>query len=113
MVFVVDCPVRSRVSPQRITVVCWALASSLASWGCTLQNEVNDVDSDQVPSNIYRDRSSDRSIELWNSPGENLLAALAEVERNDKTSVRPPDNRILGQMLAESGAYFSAITAYQ
>jgi len=130
MAVVVGSPVGARVSARRVSVLQrvpalrgaasrravaggFAVAGALGLAGCTLQNETHDTDANQVPSNIYRDRSSDRSIELWNSPGENLLAAVAEVEQNDKTSVRPQNNRILGQILAESGAYFSALTAYQ
>ena len=106
-------PVLPGAAGRRAVASGLAIAGALGLAGCTLQNETHDTDANQVSSNVYRDRSSDRSIELWNSPGENLLAAVAEVEQNDKTSVRPQNNRILGQILAESGAYYSAITAYQ
>jgi hypothetical protein len=51
-------------------------------------------------------------LALWSDPGENLHAALAEVEENDRNKVLPVDNRVLGNFFGELGAYFSASTVY-
>ncbi len=84
----------------------------IAAPGCTLQNSVQDDPAGNAPSNAYRDAPAERSEELWVDPGENLLSALAEVEMNDRTAVLPTNNRVLGSVFGELGAYFSAITAY-
>jgi hypothetical protein len=80
--------------------------------GCTISNEVNDDPEGNAAANMYRDGPSERSLALLDAPGDNLLAALAEVEDNDRDAVLPLDNRVLGQLLGEAGAYFSATTAY-
>jgi hypothetical protein len=80
--------------------------------GCTVSNAVNDDPAGNMASNIYMDGPSERSIALWADPGENPLSALAEVEVSDRDRVLPVDNRILGSLLGELGAYFSATTVY-
>ncbi len=85
--------------------------SGAALPSCTLENKVSDPDPD-VPDNVFLDAPSARSLELWDNPGDNLLAAVAEVEMNDENSVLPAYNRVLGSMLNEVGAYFSAATSY-
>jgi hypothetical protein len=92
--------------------LCLAWFSSLALSSCTLENSVKDDPEGNAPSNSYRDAPSARSVALWSDPGDNLLSALAEVEQNDKNIVLSNSNRVLGSVLGEAGAYFSAITAY-
>jgi len=89
-----------------------ALAGLLLAAGCTLSNEVNDDPEGNAAANMYREGPSERSVSLWADPGENLLAALAEVEESDRGVVLPLDNRVLGHMLGEVGAYFSATTTF-
>lgn len=84
----------------------------LLGTGCTVSNDVIDDPAGNMASNIYMNGPSERSISLWADPGENLLAALTEVEASDKDRVLPVDNRILGDLLGEAGAYFSATTIY-
>jgi hypothetical protein len=84
----------------------------LLGTSCTLSNAVNDDPAGNMPSNIYLNGPSERSLSLWATPGENALAALAEVEANDRDRVLPVDNRILGSFMGEVGAYFSATTIY-
>jgi hypothetical protein len=84
----------------------------LLGTGCTLSNAVNDDPAGNMPSNIYMNGPSERSLGLWTAPGENPLAALTEVEASDRDRVLPVDNRILGSFLGELGAYFSATTTY-
>jgi hypothetical protein len=81
--------------------------------GCTLQNTTEDSPEGNAPANTFRDTPSDRSLALWQTPGDNLLSALAEIETNDKTAVLPQYNRILGQVLAEAGQYFQALNVFQ
>jgi hypothetical protein len=125
-----DSSCRREPSPQRFLrrlIQCFALpprASSVLLWGtlvladasgvgCTLQNKTEDSPQGNAPANIFRNAPSDRSLELWQAPGDNLLSALAEIETNDKTSVLPQYNRILAQVLAETGQYFQALNVFQ
>lgn len=85
---------------------------ALLAAGCTISNQVNDDPEGNAAANMYRDGPSERSLALLEAPGDNLLAALAEVEANDRDVVLPLDNRVLGQLLGEVGAYFSATTTY-
>jgi hypothetical protein len=85
--------------------------SALLGAGCTIANDVNDDPEGNAAANMYR-APSERSVALLQAPGDNLLAALAEVEANDRNVVLPLDNRVLGQLLGEVGAYFSATTTY-
>lgn len=87
------------------------VAALLAS-GCTIANDVNDDPEGNAAANMYRDGPSAESLALLDDPGDNLLAALAAVEASDRNAVLPLDNRVLGQLLGEVGAYFSATTAY-
>jgi hypothetical protein len=88
-------------------------ASSFLLWtGCTVSNAVNDDPAGNVASNVYMNGPSERSIGLWVDPGENPLSALAEVEASDRDRVLPVDNRVLGELMGEVGAYFSATTIY-
>lgn len=82
------------------------LATSCAS------NDVNDDPEGNAAANMYRTGPAEGSFSLWEEPGDNLLAALTEVEDNDAESVLPVDNRVLGHLLGEVGAYFSATAAY-
>lgn len=79
---------------------------------CTLENTVNDDPEGNMPANSFRPGPAERSLSLWSDPGENLLSALSEVEQNDRGAVLPENNRVLGGLLGEAGAYFSAMTAY-
>jgi hypothetical protein len=90
----------------------WLAGAVLLGTGCTVSNAVNDDPAGNTASNIYRNGPSERSLSLWADPGENVLSALAEVERNDRDSVLPVNNRIVGDLLGEVGAYFSATTSY-
>ncbi len=89
----------------------WILVGALA--GCTVTNSVEDDPEDDRPANIWRDDPSERSKELWVNPGDNLLAALVEVEQNDLNQVLPANNQVLGAVLGEAGHYFSALTTFQ
>jgi hypothetical protein len=89
-----------------------AFAMGAIAQGCTLETAVTDDPAGNASSNAYRAGPSDRSVALWSDPGENLLAALAEVEENDRNLVLPVDNRVLGNFFGELGAYFSASTVY-
>jgi hypothetical protein len=84
----------------------------LLAAGCTISNEVNDDPEGNAAANMYLEGPSERSLSLLENPGDNLLAALAEVEDSDGDAVLPLDNRVLGQLLGEVGAYFSATTKY-
>ncbi|HTV21737.1 MAG TPA: hypothetical protein VMG12_23770 [Polyangiaceae bacterium] len=89
-----------------------AVAVGLFASGCTIANDVNDDPEGNAAANMYLDGPSERSLSLWAAPGDNLLAALAEVEANDADVVLPVDNRVLGSFFGELGAYFSATTKY-
>jgi len=81
------------------------------STGCTLSN-TSEGGADGLNLETRPGRPSDRSVELYLSPGENPLAALAEIERDDG-SVQANANVVIGLMMNELGAYFSAATLYQ
>ncbi len=88
-------------------------ASGALLWtGCTVSNDVNDDPAGNMAANTYMSGPSERSLSLWADPGENPLGALAEVEASDRDRVLPVDNRILGALMGEVGAYFSATTLY-
>jgi hypothetical protein len=89
-----------------------ATGCTLLATGCTVSNDVIDDPAGNMAANIYMNGPSARSISLWADPGENLLASLTEVEASDKDRVLPVDNRILGELLGEAGAYFSATSIY-
>jgi hypothetical protein len=97
---------------RRLNLASGVLLGALSAAGCTLDNSRNDVDEGVLPPNIFRDSPAPRSYELFGNPGDNLLQALAEVERNDGTSVLAGFNRMLAVTYAEAGAYTSAINSY-
>ncbi|HVZ34676.1 MAG TPA: hypothetical protein VG963_19740, partial [Polyangiaceae bacterium] len=88
-------------------------ASAVVLAGCTLQNSTKEFPGGSAPANMFSLQPSERSLELWQNPGDDLLAALTEIEANDKTTVLPQYNRVLGEVLAEAGQYFAALTAFQ
>lgn len=103
-------PSTQRTNARRWISASGVLCAALAS--CTLENSVNDDPEGNAPPNTFRDAPAERSLSLWASPGDNLLSALVEVEENDRGKVLAEYNQVLGGFLGETGAYFSAITAY-
>lgn len=94
----------------------WTLLAGLGSaalGACTLENSVDDDPLRDVPANAFAEQPSERSLELWEEPGENLLAALAEVEAADGSTVLAPFNRVLGTLRNEVGLYFTALSSFQ
>lgn len=87
-----------------------ALAAGLLA-GCTLSNTSSGGEEGLVPE-VRQDLSSERSFEIFSAPGENLLAALAEVEEEDR-NVFLTGNLIMGTMFGEVGAYYSAASRFQ
>src|SRR6187551_4075175 len=79
--------------------------------GCTLSN-TSEGGAEGLNLETRSDRPSARSVELYLNPGENPLAALAEVETEDGY-VLANNNVVIGSMMNELGAYFSAATLYQ
>jgi hypothetical protein len=106
-----DCRAKDRARRCSLLGAAFVM-SALAPVGCTLETAVTDDPAGNAASNAYRAGPSERSLELWSVPGENLLATLAEVEENDRNVVLPVDNRVLGNFFGELGAYFSASTVY-
>jgi hypothetical protein len=90
----------------RTTVILAALLT-----GCTLSN-TSEGGAEGLNLESRSDRPSERSVELYLNPGENPLAALTEIETDDG-SVLPTANVVIGLMMNELGAYFSAATLYQ
>jgi hypothetical protein len=79
--------------------------------GCTLSN-TSEGGTEGLNVEARGQQPSDRSIELLLNPGENPLAALAEIEVEDR-NVLATGNFAVGLTNAELGAYFSADTLYQ
>jgi hypothetical protein len=79
--------------------------------GCTLSN-TSQGGTEGLNLDPRTDRPSDRSVELYLNPGENPLAALTEVETEDG-DVLANANVVIGALMSELGAYFSAATLYQ
>jgi hypothetical protein len=88
-----------------------ALAASLAA--CTVSN-TNAGGGEELQGlvEVRVDSPSERSAELFRAPGDNLLAALKEVEAED-ADVQLLNNSVMGAVLNEVGAYFSAATLFQ
>lgn len=61
---------------------------------------------------IRRSAPSERSVQLFADPGDNLLATIDEVEAAD-ADVLVLNNSVVGAVLAEAGAYHSASTLFQ
>jgi hypothetical protein len=92
-------------------VECSLLLTLLAS-ACTLSNDRSGgIENAVVPER--NEVPSAESFALWAEPGPNLLAAVARVEENDATTVPGPRNLVLGVMLNEAGAYYSAAVGFQ
>lgn len=79
--------------------------------GCTLSN-TSEGGAEGLNLETRSDRPSERSVELYLNPGENPLAALKEIETEDGF-VLANNNVVIGSMMNELGAYFSAATLYQ
>lgn len=79
--------------------------------GCTLSN-TSEGGAEGLNLETRTDRPSDRSVELYLNPGENPLAALTEIETDDGF-VLANANVVVGSLMNELGAYFSAATLYQ
>jgi hypothetical protein len=89
-----------------------SLLGALLALGCTVSNDKGGgTDGLVVPER--NDRPAAESFALWADPGQNLLAALAQVEEHDAATVPAPQNSVLGIMLNEAGAYNSAALTYQ
>jgi len=86
------------------------VAAALVS-GCTLSN-TSEGGTDGLNVERRGQQPSERSIELLLNPGENPLAALAEIEVEDR-NVLATGNFAVGLMMTELGSYFSADTLYQ
>jgi hypothetical protein len=88
-----------------------ALVASLAA--CTVSNtSAGGGEELEGRVEIRVDSPSERSAELFRAPGDNLLAALTEVEAED-SDVQLLNNSVMGAVLNEVGAYFSAATLFQ
>lgn len=103
-----------RVTPSMLVraaapAIAWV---ALFSVGCTLSNTA-EGGPEGLEAMMGRDGPAEESLELWATPGDNLLAALAQIEENDAQAVLAPDNFVLGIMLNELGAYRSAALSYQ
>lgn len=93
-------------------LLCAPMLGALFCSACTVSND-KDGGTDGVIVPERNDRPSPESFALWADPGQNLLAALAEVEAHDATTVLAARNAVLGVVLNEAGAYNSAALAYQ
>lgn len=78
--------------------------------GCTLSN-TSEGGADGLNLEARSDRPTDRSIEVYLNPGENPLAALTEIETED-ADVLANSNVVVGVMMNELGAYYSAANLY-
>jgi hypothetical protein len=87
------------------------IVAGLSGAACTVSNTSKGGAEGLMPE-IHPDAPSERSTELFLDPGDNLLAALAEVEVED-ADVLAGGNYVLGEMLNEVGDYYSAAVRYQ
>jgi hypothetical protein len=88
-----------------------AVAALAALPSCTLSNE-SSGGADGLNVETRQDVPSDRSIELFLTPGDNLLATLVEVEAEDR-DVLATGNLVVGSVLSEVGSYYSAAINFQ
>lgn len=89
-----------------------SLAGGLLAVGCTLSN-TSSGGAEGIERGVVLPGPSPESLDLWLEPGDNLLAALTEVNENDSDRVAPRDNWLLGMAYSELGAYASAAVSYQ
>lgn len=101
--------IRLSSSPALKTSACVLALAALPS--CTVSN-TSAGGTDGLNVETRRDRSSERSVELFSNPGDNLLAAVEEVETAD-ADVIVANNSVAGAMLNELGAYQSASVSFQ
>ena len=103
---------RSRSVPVGGPLTASVLAVSLLGVGCTLSNE-----SSGGPDGIDRELTlpgpTVESFSLWLTPGDNLLAALVQIDEADTDRISARDNWLLGLAYSELGAYASAALGYQ
>jgi hypothetical protein len=78
---------------------------------CTLSNE-SSGGAEGLNIETRQEVPSDRSVELFLTPPDNLLAALVEVETEDQ-DVLATGNLVVGSVLSEVGAYYSAAINFQ
>jgi len=89
-----------------------SVVGALLVSGCTLSNDsAGGVDGIVIQKK--QDNPSPESFAVWAEPGTNLLAAVAQVEETDATTVPAPQNLVLGMLLNEVGAYGSAALTFQ
>lgn len=78
---------------------------------CTLSN-TSEGGAEGITPEVRQDLSSARSFELFADPGDNLLGAVVEIEAEDE-DVFASGSFVLGAVLSEAGAYYSAANRYQ
>lgn len=89
-----------------------SLAGGVLAAGCTLSNTTSGGAEGIEPSGILPGPSQE-AVERWLTPGDNLLAALVEIDELDSDRVQPSNNWLLGVAYSELGAYASAAVSYQ
>jgi hypothetical protein len=89
-----------------------SLVGGVLAAGCTLSNETSGG-AEGIKRDIILPGPSQEGVNRWLSPGDNLLAALVEIDELDSDRVAPADNWLLGVAYSELGAYASAAVSYQ